>query len=157
LVREIKISPSGFHKAIRTCGTNPAHPIEFRAKNMTDNNTIFIGIDSGATTSKIGAVRADASIVSMDLLQRPTRSEAGPAGVIEAWMGAIVEFLADNNLSWDQVQGVGLAIPGPLRAYGVLDDSPNLPDSFNGWDVNADLGAALNAAMALATASSCSR
>ena len=114
---------------------------------MTDNNAIFIGIDSGATTSKIGAVRADASIVSMDLLQRPTRSEVGPAGVIEAWMEAIVEFLAGNNLSWDQVQGVGLAVPGPLRAYGVLDDPPNLPDSFNGWDVNADLSAALKAAM----------
>ena len=114
---------------------------------MSDNNAIFIGIDSGATTSKIGAVRTDASIVSMDLLQRPTNSEKGPAGVIESWMGAIVDFLTDNNLSWDQVQGVGLAIPGPLRAYGVLDDSPNLPDSFDGWNVNVDLSAALSAAM----------
>jgi len=34
------------------------------------------------------------------------------------------EFLAENNLNWSQVHGVGLAIPGPYERYGVFGKSP---------------------------------
>ena len=104
---------------------------------------IYIGIDSGATTSKIAAVRADGSIFPSELLQRPTSSEGGPAAVIAAWIGAINEFLAQHGLAWSQVEGVGLAVPGPRRSYGVLDTSPNLPAEFDGWNVENDLRVAL--------------
>ena len=107
------------------------------------SDSIYIGIDSGATTSKIAAVREDGSSVSMELLQRPTNSENGRQGVIQAWTGAIIEFLEANGLTWDMVRGVGVAVPGPMRSYGVLDSSPNLPDSFGCRDVGADLRAAL--------------
>lgn len=111
---------------------------------MSDSQAIFIGIDGGATTSKIAAVRGDSSVVSMDLLQRPTGSEGGPENVIRAWLDAIGEFLTDNALAWDQVRGVGVAVPGPRRSKGVLDYSPNLPDCFDGWDVGSDLSTALD-------------
>jgi glucokinase len=51
--------------------------------------------------------------------------------------------LEQHGLTWDQVQGVGLAIPGPFQRYGVLDRSANLPDSFTGFDVYTTYGAAL--------------
>jgi glucokinase len=111
------------------------------------SDSIYIGIDSGATTSKIAAVWEDSSPVSMDLLQRPTNSENGRGGVIQAWTEAIVEFLEANSLAWDAVRGVGVAVPGPMRSYGVLDFSPNLPKSFRGWDIGADLSAALRELM----------
>jgi glucokinase len=41
------------------------------------------------------------------------------------------------------VQGVGVAVPGPQQRYGVLDKSPNLPDSFTGFNVLEEYGAAL--------------
>jgi predicted NBD/HSP70 family sugar kinase len=104
---------------------------------------IYIGIDSGATTSKIAAVRSDGSIFPSELLQRPTCSEGGTAAVIGAWIGAINEFLAKHSLAWSQVEGVGLAVPGPRRSYGVLDTSPNLPAEFDGWNVESDLRVAL--------------
>ncbi|MEP4078489.1 ROK family protein [Haloferula sp.] len=107
------------------------------------SDTLFLGIDSGATTSKIAAVREDGSIFPSDLLQRPTGSEGGPEGVIKAWIGAIGEYMAEHKISWSQIAGVGLAVPGPRRSYGVLDNGPNLPDSFNGWNVEQDLIAAL--------------
>lgn len=110
---------------------------------MKSGRNIFLGIDSGATTSKAAAVRGDGSLVTMDLLQRPTQSAAGPAGVIRAWMDLLGEFLALHGIHWDDVGGVGLAVPGPRRSYGVLDVSPNLPPSFGGWDVEADMAAAL--------------
>ena len=58
-------------------------------------------------------------------------------------MAGIGEFLAQNKVEWRQVQGVGLAIPGPYERYGVLSKTANLPASFSGWDVHADYSAAL--------------
>ena len=104
---------------------------------------IFIGTDSGATTTKFSAVRENGDAVSTKLLQRPTNSQGGREAVIAGWIAGIGEFLAQNNLSWPQVQGVGLAIPGPYERYGVFGKSPNLPASFCGWDVRADYSAAL--------------
>jgi predicted NBD/HSP70 family sugar kinase len=110
---------------------------------MTHPDKIFLGIDSGATTSKVAAVRVDGSPITTELLQGSTNSAAGPAGVIEAWMGLIAGFLGKHGLHWEQVGGVGVAVPGPRRSYGVLDFSPNMPASFAGWNVEEDLGAAL--------------
>lgn len=104
---------------------------------------IYIGTDSGATTSKIGAVWGDGVPVSTKLLQRPTNSQDGTDAVIRSWMSAIGEYLKDNSLSWDMVRGVGLAVPGPFQRYGVMDRSPNLPANFAGWDVHAAFSRAL--------------
>lgn len=111
--------------------------------NKTDG--IHIGTDSGATTSKTGGVRADGSIISHQLRQSSTHAQAGTAAVISGWIDGIVGFLADNHLTWDQVRGVGLAIPGPYQSYGVLDKSANLPAAFAGWNFHAEYSAALAA------------
>ncbi len=105
---------------------------------------VFIGTDSGATTSKVGAVWEDGRTVSTKLLQKPTNSQQGPDAVVEGWMKAIDEYLQKNGLTWPQVKGVGLAIPGPFKRYGVLDRSANLPASFAGWDVHAAYSRALS-------------
>src|ERR1035437_5060308 len=104
---------------------------------------IFIGTDSGATTTKFSAVRENGEAISTKLPQRPTSSEKGRAAVISGWIDGIGEFLAQNNLQWSQVHGVGLAIPGPYERYGVFGKTPNLPASFSGWDVYSDYSAAL--------------
>jgi predicted NBD/HSP70 family sugar kinase len=102
---------------------------------------IFIGTDSGATTSKIAAVRENGEAVSTKLIQRPT--EKGRDAVVSGWIAGITDFLAQNNLNWPQVKGVGLAIPGPYERYGVLGKAANLPAGFAGWNVHADYSAAL--------------
>ena len=104
---------------------------------------VYVGTDGGATTSKVGAVWPDGMTVSTRLLQRPTNSAAGPGAVVDGWVTAIHDYLAENGLSWDQVDGVGLAIPGPYQRYGVLDRSPNLPESFAGFDLHSAYAAAL--------------
>ncbi len=107
------------------------------------NQNIFIGTDSGATTTKFSAVRENGEAVSTKVLQRPTNSDKGREAVIGGWIAGVGEFLAQNNLQWSQVAGVGLAIPGPYERYGVWGKSANLPASFGGWDVRADYSAAL--------------
>ena len=104
---------------------------------------IFIGTDSGATTTKFSAVRENGEAVSTKVLQRPTNSEKGRDAVMASWIGGVSDFLAQNNLVWSQVAGVGLAIPGPYERYGVWGKTPNLPASFSGWNVRADYAAAL--------------
>ena len=104
---------------------------------MSSSKGIFLGTDSGATTSKTGGVWADGSIISHQLRQSSTNSAAGTEAVVRGWIEGVNGFLAENQLTWSQVQGVGLAIPGPYDRYGVLGRSPNLPRSFEGWDFHA--------------------
>jgi glucokinase len=98
---------------------------------------VYIGTDGGATTSKVGGVWDTGGAVSTRLLQRATNSRLGPEAVVRAWVEAASDYLEQNGLAWDQVQGVGLAVPGPFQRYGVFDRSPNLPDSFEGFDVHS--------------------
>jgi predicted NBD/HSP70 family sugar kinase len=106
---------------------------------------VFIGTDSGATTSKTGGVYADGQPVSLKLAQSSTNAQLGTQAVISGWIAGVAQFLEENRLVWDQVAGVGLAIPGPYQVYGVLDRTPNLPLSFEGWNFHADYSRALAA------------
>ena len=108
-----------------------------------NNKGVFIGTDSGATTSKTGGVWTDGSIVSHKLMQSSTNSQAGREAVVKGWLQGAIDFLAANKLTWSDVRGVGLAIPGPYKSYGVLERTANLPASFEGWDFRADYSQAL--------------
>lgn len=104
---------------------------------MSNARSVYIGTDSGATTSKVGAVWDDGSTVSTELLQKPTNSQEGPHAVVRGWVEAITDLLDQQGIDWRQLRGVGLAIPGPFRKHGVLDRSANLPESFVGFDVKS--------------------
>lgn len=110
---------------------------------MSANQVVFLGTDGGATTSKVGGVWSNGTPITTTLLQRSTDAQQGPEAVVRGWVAAIVDFLEQNRLSWDQVQGVGLATPGPFQRYGVLDRSANLPASFAGFDVHTAYSVAL--------------
>lgn len=112
---------------------------------MSTSPDVYIGTDSGATTSKTCGVWADGSPVSLKVRQTSTNSQLGTAAVVAGWVEGVEGFLADNRLTWAQVRGVGLAIPGPYLRYGVLDRTANLPLSFAGWDFQADYLTALAA------------
>ena len=108
------------------------------------NKVVYIGTDGGATTSKVGGVWSDGSTISTKLLQASTNSAGGPEAVVRSWVEAINNYLAANSLTWEQVGGVGLAVPGPFQRYGVFDHSANLPDSFTGFDVYTAYSTALS-------------
>ena len=109
----------------------------------SSSKQIFVGTDNGGTTCKTAAVWENGEAVTTKLLQRSTNSANGRDAVVASWISSITEFLTENNLAWSQVNGVGLAIPGPYERYGVMGKSANLPASFAGWDVHADYSRAL--------------
>ncbi len=108
------------------------------------SKTVYIGTDGGATTSKVGGVWKDGSTISTKLLQASTNAALGPEFVVRSWVEAMDNYLSTNSLSWGQVGGVGLAVPGPFQRYGVFDHSANLPDSFTGFDVHTVYSNALS-------------
>jgi glucokinase len=110
---------------------------------MDRSRHIYLGTDGGATTTKIAAVWHDGTTVSTRLLQRPTSAQMGPHAVVDGWVETTSAYLAENGLTWEQVQAVGVALPGPQRRYGVLERGPNLPESFAGFDVLTAYSAAL--------------
>src|SRR5579859_411996 len=113
---------------------------------MNTAQPVYIGTDAGATTSKVGGVWDDGTAISVRLLQRPTNAHLGPEAAVRSWVDAITEYLEHHGLVWEQVRGVGIAIPGPRKSYGVLERGPNLPDSFVGFDVHTSYSRALAAA-----------
>ncbi len=110
---------------------------------MSADRPVYLGTDGGATTSKTGGVWDDGTTISTRLLQRPTNAVEGPEAVIRGWVEGATNYLKQNGLMWDQVRGVGLAIPGPYQRYGVLDRSANLPPTFVGFDVHTAYSNAL--------------
>lgn len=102
---------------------------------MNQRQDVYLGTDGGATMTKIGGVWGDGRTVSTQLLQRKTNAQDGPDAVMHGWTAAIADYLAENGLAWEQVQGIGVALAGPQRSYGVLERGPNLPESFVGYDV----------------------
>ena len=111
---------------------------------MSGKRQVYIGTDSGATSSKTGGVWEDGTTISTKLAQQPTNSEAGTTAVVRGWVEGVNEYLIRNDLKWDQVQGVGLAMPGPYKRYGVIGRSPNLPANFEGWDFYTAYSSALS-------------
>ena len=106
---------------------------------------VFLGTDSGATTSKTCGIWADGTPINLELYQSSTNSQLGTEAVVGGWISGLELFLDRNQLSWDQVQGVGLAMPGPYQSRGVLDVTANLPASFAGWNFQADYAQAIAA------------
>jgi glucokinase len=101
---------------------------------MSVKRQVYVGTDCGATMSKVGGVWEDGTTISTRLHQHPTNSHQGSDAVVRGWVEAVSGYLAQNELDWDQLSSVGLAIPGPYLRYGVLAHSANLPASFDGWD-----------------------
>lgn len=83
-----------------------------------------LGIDIGGT--KIAAVRYDSATWQPQAEKRiPTNAPRGFAAVIDDVVGLVNELRADDTTA------VGVGVPGPVSADGVLRIAPNIPQSEN--------------------------
>lgn len=104
---------------------------------------IYLGVDCGATTSKFCGVDLAGNPLSDSVRQRATNSEAGAQAIVAGWLEGLEAFLSEMTFDWSQVLGIGLAIPGPYLAHGVLGPMPNMPKSLTGWHFLNELRAAV--------------
>lgn len=86
------------------------------------------GVDIGGTTVKIGLFSTDGEL--LDKWEIPTRTEQGGANVLPDVAKSIENKLAEKTISADDVEGIGIGVPGPVGADYTVYRCVNL-----GWGV----------------------
>lgn len=86
------------------------------------------GVDIGGTAIKLGLFRADGTL--LEKWQIPTRTQDNGAHILPDVLDAIRGCMDKNSIGWDDVEGVGMGVPGPVGDDGTVFGCVNL-----GWDV----------------------
>lgn len=95
------------------------------------------GVDIGGTTCKIGFFETSGTL--LDKWEIKTNTENNGEMILSDVAKAVDNKLAQEGISRDDVQGVGVGVPGPVRSDGVVNRCVNL-----GWgmvNVAEELGA----------------
>lgn len=94
------------------------------------------GVDIGGTTCKIGFFETSGTLI--DKWEIKTNTENNGASILSDVAQALDNKLAQEGISKDEVQGVGIGVPGPVKSDGTVNRCVNL-----GWgivNVAEDLG-----------------
>ena len=86
------------------------------------------GVDIGGTTCKIGFF--ETAGVLIDKWEIRTNTENNGESILSDVALAIDNKLAQESISKDEVQGVGVGVPGPVKCNGVVNRCVNL-----GWGI----------------------
>lgn len=86
------------------------------------------GVDIGGTTCKIGFF--DTSGVLLDKWEIKTNTENNGERILSDVAQAVDNKLAQEGISKDDVQGIGIGVPGPVKTSGIVTRCVNL-----GWSV----------------------
>jgi glucokinase-like ROK family protein len=83
-----------------------------------------IGIDLGGT-KMVGAV-LDAKGSFIHQIEEPTKAQMGPRAVYENLLAHVRRLIAESGLSHEQIDGVGIGVPGVVSRSGVVTWAPAL-------------------------------
>ena len=86
------------------------------------------GIDVGGTTVKIAFFREDGTMQTK--WEIPTNTADGGKAVLPDIAAAVRGFLDREQIPDDQIIGIGIGVPGPVSAAGIVNKCVNL-----GWGV----------------------
>lgn len=86
------------------------------------------GVDIGGTTIKMGLFTTAGEL--LEVWEIPTRTENGGEKVLPDIAEAVSAKLAEKNISKDDVEGIGMGVPGPVGPDGTVFKCVNL-----GWGV----------------------
>ena len=82
------------------------------------------GIDVGGTTVKCGLFKTDGTLV--EKWEIPTRTENSGSEIVPDVAKTIEAKLAEKNISKEEVDGIGIGVPGPVNAEGDVIAAVNL-------------------------------
>ena len=98
------------------------------------------GVDIGGTTIKMGFFDTEGKF--LDKWEITTRTENNGEKVLPDIARSIKKKLKENELTLDDLEGVGIGVPGPVLSGGIVDQCVNL-----GWgviDVRKELSSLLD-------------
>ena len=87
-----------------------------------------VGVDIGGTTVKIGLFTAEGTMV--DKWEITTRTDEGGKYILGDIAESIEDKLADKQIDKSEVKGIGMGVPGPVKADGTVLRCVNL-----GWGI----------------------
>lgn len=82
------------------------------------------GIDVGGTTVKCGLFKTDGTLV--EKWEIPTRTENNGSEIVPDVAKTIEAKMAERNISKEEVDGIGIGVPGPVNAEGDVIAAVNL-------------------------------
>ncbi len=86
----------------------------------------IFGMDIGGTTIKLGMFREDGELLKK--WEIPTRTMDGGVLVLPDAAASIKEEMEKRGISAEQIQGIGIGVPGPVDREGIVHCCVNL-----GW------------------------
>lgn len=86
------------------------------------------GVDIGGTTVKIGLFTIDGNII--DKWEITTNKENAGSNILSDISKSLTDKLEQKGLSKDEIEGIGIGVPGPVDANGTVLNCVNL-----GWGV----------------------
>ena len=82
------------------------------------------GVDVGGTTVKMGLFSTEGDI--LDKWEIPTRTENEGEAVLPDTAESVLQKMKEKGIASVDVEGVGIGIPAPVTAEGIVKDSANV-------------------------------
>ncbi len=86
------------------------------------------GVDVGGTTIKMGLFETDGVLV--DKWEIPTRTEDNGSQILPDVAVSVLTKIKDLGLHKDQIEGIGIGVPGPVNERGEVPVAVNLHWGF---------------------------
>ena len=98
-----------------------------KERNEAMSKYVF-GVDIGGTTVKLGLFDVEGNV--LDKWEIPTRKEENGVKILPDVADSIKAKMSEKQISKEEVEGVGVGVPGPVDAEGTVYQAANL-----GWGV----------------------
>ena len=91
---------------------------------------IFVGVDLGGTNVKIGCFDRELKLIAKTSVA--TKADMGPEAVVDKIGETSGKLLAENGLSAEVIEAIGIGAPGPANyAEGIVTRATNMPKFKN--------------------------
>ncbi len=103
--------------------------------------SIYLGIDIGASTVKLGLFDPEKGVIG-ERLDRPSSASEGPDATVNVIKTATSELLQANDLQFKDLKAIGACCPTPIDTAGICVYPTNIDRSWQGVNVRQKLSAA---------------
>lgn len=86
------------------------------------------GVDIGGTTCKIGLFETTGTMI--EKWEIPTRTQDNGKNILPDVAESVVQKMKERGIAKEEIQGMGIGVPGPVNADGVVQRCVNL-----GWGI----------------------
>ncbi len=104
--------------------------------------SIYLGIDIGASTVKLGLFEPEQGAIGTRL-DRPSSASEGPDATVNVIKTATNKLLAANQLQFQDLKAIGACCPAPIDASGMCVYPTNIDPSWQGVNIAQKLSEAL--------------